>query len=239
MGRLAWGQIQAGPQGGTWVHPCTGSPGGGDAVHSGGIRQTAIASEEGGAVGRIRIDGPAHGGEGDPASVVRVEAVARQQRLCLFVPLGDRVQLGRFAVFSERPLGVTRDREAPRAAGVVLETQALELHRLASLVVDRHQDRQLLLDAVAVVLEDGVACAVTRAVRVCLADRQGRRRPVVPRLLVAQIDGLRWWIEHRVIRPRCQPVALTVAVPGEAGAGLADERAEGGIGDHVDPRRRV
>ena len=90
----------------------------------------------------------------------------------------------------------------------------------------------------AVVLEDGVAGPMPGSIGRRLANRRGGRGPVLPRVLITDIDGFRRRVEHRIIRPGRQSIALAVSKPGEPGPGFADHGSEVRVGDHVHPGRR-
>ena len=66
----------------------------------------------------------------------------------------------------------------------------------------------------------------------------GRRRPELAGLLVAEVNGLAGRIGDGIVAPGGQAVHLAVAGPGVAAAGLGDQAAEAGVGEHVDPRGR-
>ena len=143
------------------------------------------------------------------------------------VPGGHDVHLGRFTRLAQRPLHIVRHRQLARPGGIVSEDQPLQLDRLAALVIHGNEDRQLLLDAMAVVLEDRVPRPVPGPVGGLLADRRCGRRPVDSGFLIPDVERFRRRIHHRIVRPLRQAVALAVALPGESGPGFADERAEG------------
>ena len=90
----------------------------------------------------------------------------------------------------------------------------------------------------AVVLKHRVALAMTRAIRILLANRQRGRCPVAARLFIADINRFRLRIAHGIVMPRCDAVRLAVPGPRKAESALAHHGAETRVGHHVDPWRR-
>ena len=87
-------------------------------------------------------------------------------------------------------------------------------------------------------LEAAVPLSVAHAVRRPARAGQGRRRPDLARLVVAQVERLAGRVRDRIVRPRGDPIRLAVALPGEARPALRDQEPEARIRDDVDPRRR-
>src|SRR5207247_2778249 len=136
---------------------------------------------------------------------------------------------------ARHPRDVRRDREAPGAAGAVLDHEAQDLDR----VVGRDELEQVERDPVRGVLETAVALAVADDVRPrLLADREDRRAPQLAAFLVADVQGLARRIAHGIVRPRRELVLAAVDRPGVAAAGLGDLEAEARVRHHVDPRCR-
>src|SRR5207244_261881 len=82
-------------------------------------------------------------------------------------------------------------------------------------------ENQFADDSVFGVLEDAVAEAVSRDVRIRTARRQRRGRPEPAGLFIADIDRLAAAIADRVIVPRCQAKLVTVFGPGISAAAFA------------------
>ena len=70
------------------------------------------------------------------------------------------------------------------------------------------------------------------------ARGQGRGRPDVSYLLVAQIERLARRVGHRIVVPGGEPVFAAVFRPGITRSCFGDQEAEVRIGDHVDPGGR-
>src|SRR6185369_9234075 len=88
-------------------------------------------------------------------------------------------------------------------------------------------------------LKAAVALAVSSRIGPSLlADRQHRRTPQLATIFIADVYRLSRRIANRVIRPRGELVLTAVDRPGIARARLRDLKSEGGVRDHVDPRRR-
>src|SRR5690606_20802909 len=57
-------------------------------------------------------------------------------------------------------------------------------------------------------------------------------------LFVSQVDHFRWWIQDRIVVPRCEPVLSSVFRPSRAQRAFADQTPEALVGQYVAPRRR-
>src|SRR5881409_3622279 len=71
-----------------------------------------------------------------------------------------------------------------------------------------------------------------------LADRERRRPPQIPGLLIPDVDGLTRRIADRIVRPGRELVLAAIDRPRVPRTRLGDLEAEARIRDHVDPRRR-
>ena len=87
-------------------------------------------------------------------------------------------------------------------------------------------------------LEDGIAGAVADQVGRILASGQRRGRPDLRRLLITQVEGLAWRIDHRIVAPGSQPILAAISRPSVARSRLGDQEAELWVGDDVDPGSR-
>jgi len=67
---------------------------------------------------------------------------------------------------------------------------------------------------------------------------QGRGRPEMAGLFIAQIDRLAAGVTEGVVVPGGQAELMGIFTPGVGAAALGDQGAEVGIGQHVAPRRR-
>ena len=106
-------------------------------------------------------------------------------------------------------------------------------------IVERHVLEEIDRNPVGRMLEPAVSPAVAGDVgRRVVADRQGRRAPQVASVVVAQIERLARTIGDRIVRPRGELVLAAVHGPGVAAAFGRHLKAEGGVGDDVDPGRR-
>ena len=212
-----------------------GSPQPVAADQAGGPIQSAVAAEELGPIRGPRRLPATKVEERDPAGEVRVPRIAHEDRLRLGIQLGDDPRRARTARRPQHPLGIGSHRQAPCAAGPVLDGQHRDLQR----IVERDELDQVEADSIADVLESAVAEAMSGDVRRFLAtDRQGRRTPQFAGLLVTHVDRLARRVGDGIVGPRRQLVLTAVPGPGVARAGFGDLEAEAGVGDHVQPRRR-
>src|SRR5258705_9872497 len=69
-------------------------------------------------------------------------------------------------------------------------------------------------------------------------DRERRRPPQIPGLVVPDVDDLARRIADRIVRPGGELILPAVDRPRVPGTRLGDLEAEIPICDHVDPRRR-
>ncbi len=145
----------------------------------------------------------------------------------------DNKYLRRFARDPQHPFRVKGRGDAARLRRRVFQPQVDHLDGR----VRRDKDSHLLAQQVAVVLEDGIACAVSNQIGCRCTTRQRRRRPHLGRFFVAQIDRFARRIGDRIVRPGRQAVLAAVASPGIARAGLGHHETEIRIGNHIDPRR--
>ena len=173
-------------------------------------------------------------GEGDRPAKLPGPGVAGQHGAGLRVELADDLQRRVVADGAQHPLGVERRRQPPGPVAGVAHRQADQLDR----VVGRDEHQQVLLQSVTRRVKRRVALAVADGDGRAGAARQGRRRPDLAGLLVAQIDDLAGRVGDRVVAPGRQAVHLAVAGPGVARPGLGHQEAEAGVGEHVDPRGR-
>ena len=146
----------------------------------------------------------------------------------------DHLQRGVLADGAEHPFGIIRRRQAARPVAVVSQREAHELDR----VVGRHEHQQVLIQLMTDVGVAREALAMTDGDGRAWSARQGRGRPDLARLLVAQVDHLARRVRTRVVRPRGEAVHLAVARPGVAQAGLGHQASESRVGQHVGPGGR-
>ena len=174
-------------------------------------------------------------GERDARSERRIPWIAREHRAGVGIDLGRHERRGGTARRTEHPFDISGHRQVPHAARCVAQRQARDLDRIA----ERNVLQQFGGDAVRGMLEPAVAPAVPRHIGGgVVADRQRRRTPQVAGIVVAQIEHLARAIADRIVRPRRELVLAAVDRPGEAAAFGRHLKAEGGIGDDIDPGRR-
>ncbi len=139
------------------------------------------------------------GGKAHPVREVRVVTVAGDQRLGCLVPQAEYVLLGHLSTFSEGPLHIVGDSEFPRPARIITQFESAQLDGSAALVINRHEDHQLLLNRVAVVLEHRVAGAVSGSVGLRLPDWLGGWTPEPAGLFIPDVDHLRGRVEQGIV----------------------------------------
>src|SRR4030095_10105988 len=106
-------------------------------------------------------------------------------------------------------------------------------------VVERNQLEQLQRDTVRDVLEPRVALPMPDDVgRGLFTDRERRRPPQIPGLVVPDVDDLARRIADRIVRPGGELILAAIDRPRVPRTRLGDLEAEVPICDHVDPRRR-
>jgi len=142
----------------------------------------------------------------------------------------------RFRRRPQDPVHVVEDRQAPPALRAIGDLQPHDAHR----IVPRHEDLDPGLDVVRRRAEVRASDSMTHLERGARCRRRARHRRPEHTLLVvvAQVDGVRVRIEHRVVEPCRQAVLAAVAVPRRTGAGFAHDAAEVRVGDDVRPRLR-
>ena len=232
--RLAGGQGDRRHERGARVERRPGTAGQARAAESGRVGRRAVAAQELGPVGGGGVRPRPHGREGELAGEAARPGAAGQDGPGLHVALAHDLQWRVLSGGPEHPLGVEGRRESPGPVAGVAHAQADQLDR----VVRRDQHQQVLLQSVTLAGVAGVALAVADGHGRAGPPRQGRRRPDLARLLVAQVDRLAGRVGHRVVRPGGQAVHLAVARPRIAQAGLRHQAAEAGVGEHVGPRGR-
>jgi len=87
-------------------------------------------------------------------------------------------------------------------------------------------------------LENCIARSVPGPISGFLPDRRRCRRPENAALLIADVERLHCRVEHRVVGPAGETIALAVAKPGETGPGFTDQCAEARVGNDIHPWRR-
>ncbi len=205
-----------------------------DAMQGGGILQPALTPQELRPVGGEPVKRSIRGQEGDPLAELGVVGVARQQHLPLSVVLRHHVELSLLAEGRQHPLGIVGRGDASGMVPGVLQAQPHHLDWR----IEGGEEAQLLVQPVAVVLELRVAPAVAHEIGQGGTPGQGRRRPALACLLIAQIERLRGRVGDGIVPPGGEPVLTAVGGPGVAEARFRDEEAELGIGDDVDPGGR-
>ena len=198
----------------------------------GRLRQAAVPAQEFLPVAGDGARRVVHVEKHDAPGKLGVVMIAGQQRPGPEVHLGLHVQQALRPQVAQHPFPVARDRDPARPVGNIAQFQHGELHR----GIHRDVDPKLAGDAVLGVLEDRVAEAVADDVGRRAPGGQGRRRPELAGLLVAQVKGLPGRVPHGIVAPRRQAEFVGVLHPGVGAAAFRDDRAEGWICDHVDPR---
>ncbi len=206
--------------------------------HADRLGQGAVAADKGGAVAAVGFGRRGDGGKRDPIAIVRVVPILCEKGPGFFIPAGDDMHPGGFAVFAQGQFDVIGYRDPAFPPGCVGQPQPLQFDRLAAVVIDGNEDHEFLFDAMAVVLKDGISRSMPGPVGHRFPDRRHGRRPEGAAFLVADVEGLRGRIEYRIVGPAGQAVALAVAIPGEAGPGFTDHGPEVWVGDDIDPWRR-
>ena len=84
-------------------------------------------------------------------------------------------------------------------------------------------------------LEDRKTRTVPRPIGCILADRCRSGGPVGTTLFVADVEHLGCRVQHRIVGPAGEAVALAVAIPAETGSGFAYHDPKGRVGDDVHP----
>ena len=222
-------------QGRAGVERRAGAAGQRQAARQGGRRREAAAPpEERAAIPGERGLAAAQIGEGDAAGEGRSPGVAGEYRARLAVDLGRDERGSGPARGAEDPFGIARHRQVPGAVREVAQGQPRDLDR----VVQGHVLHQIRGDAVGRMLEPRIAEPMAGDVLPSVADRLRGRAPEIPARHVADVEGFTRRIDHRVVRPRRQLVLAAVLGPAVAASLCRGLKAEAGIGDDVDPRRR-
>ena len=95
-----------------------------------------------------------------------------------------------------------------------------------------------LTEAVRVVFEDGVTCAMRDPVRLVCTGGEGRGGPYFAGFFIPQVKRFTGWIADRVVGPGREAVFTAVYCPGALAAGFADHKTKLRITNHIDPRGR-
>ncbi len=206
--------------------------------HGGRAVGRAVRADEGGPVsGRRSRAGRRRRhdrGERHPVGELAGRRVAGQQVAGGGAGRRDDVRrrLGRRPAQDQPRAGV--EREPARARAAIRQADRRAADRLAA----RREQRGLERDAGALVPANAGAEPVAHLVVAGARQRPRQRRPAGARRVVPHPERLAVRVAQRVVGPRREPVQAAVAVPGAAGARLADQEAERLVGDDVDPRLR-
>ena len=140
------------------------------------------------------------------------------------------------SIVAQHPLHVGRGRQSPESARIVAQLEHGKFHRRIHVDVDG----ELRMNAALVMFEDAVTEAMTGdGGLVCRTlARQGRWRPELTALLVAQIEGFPTRVADGVVVPRGKPELMRVLGPGVGRATFRQHGTEARVGQHVRPRRR-
>src|SRR5262245_22598573 len=99
-------------------------------------------------------------------------------------------------------------------------------------ILPGHKHRQILDNALTVVLVTRVALPVSNSIRKRITQRTSSRREHVTCLIVSNVNYFRLRIADRVVVPRSKSVRLTVSVPRESESTFGHQCSERLVSDH-------
>ena len=201
------------------------------AAQGGGGGERAIAANKFEAVGGEGAVAGAAMEEGDAVGEIEAEGILGKKGTALGVELADDVHGALFAAFAEDPLDIGGDGDAPGAGGSIAQDNGGKFERGVEGNVDGGGAGEPFFGA----LEDGIAVTVAAGGGGAADGRAGHGRPDAAGFVVADIEGFAGGVGDGVVMPGGEAELVGVFFPGIGGPGFADDGAEVGVGQDVDP----
>ena len=228
---VAGGDVEGGEVGGAGVEAGADVVGEEEAVQGGGVGEGAIAADKFEAVGGEGAFGGAAMEEGDMAGKIEAEGILGEEGAALGVEVADDVHGALFAAFAEDPLDVGGDGDAAGAGGGVLEDDGGKFEGGVEGDVDGGGGGESFFGS----FEDAIAVAVAAGSGAAAGGGAGHGGPDAAGFVVADIEGFAGGVGDGVVMPGGEAELVGVFFPGIGGAGFADDGAEVGVGQDVDP----